>query len=125
MYSTGTSTLRRDGLLSRQAVRSDLRRPAAQDLLQVLQRQPGVDDVLDDDDVAALEAAVEVLQQAHLAGRLGALAVARDRDEIQRHAGAHARTRSAMNTNPPFSTQTRWISSLAGIVALDLAAPAR
>ena len=31
-----------------------LRRPGPQDILQVDQRQPGIDDVLDDDDVAAL-----------------------------------------------------------------------
>ena len=68
MYSTFTSTLRRDGLLSRHAVRSDFGFARAQDVLQVGERQPGVDDVLDDDDVAAVERRVEVLQQPHLAG---------------------------------------------------------
>ena len=66
MYSTGTSTFRRDGLLSRHAVRSDARLARAQNLLQVRQRQPGVDDVLDDDDVAAFEAAIEILESAGL-----------------------------------------------------------
>ena len=42
--------------LAQQARRPQrLRRARPQDVLQVRQRQPGVDDVLDDDDVAALE----------------------------------------------------------------------
>ena len=83
-YSTATSTLRRDGLLSRQAVRSDLGCRAPQDLLQVAERQAGVDDVLDDDDVAAVERGVEVLDHLDFAGRGRALGVARDRHEIER-----------------------------------------
>ena len=55
MYSTLTSTLRRDGLLSRHAVRSVFGSAGAQDVLQVGERQAGVDDVLDDDDVLAVE----------------------------------------------------------------------
>ena len=70
MYSTCTSTWRRDGLLSRQAVRSDFGPRRAQDVLQVGERQPGVDDVFDDEDVPAVERGVEILQQPHLAGGL-------------------------------------------------------
>ena len=46
-----------------------LRIARAEDLLQVVQRQAGIDDVLDDDDVAAFEAVIEVLDQAHFARR--------------------------------------------------------
>lgn len=53
-------------------------------VLQVAQRNPGVHDVLDDDDVSALERVIEVLQQPHLAGARRALRVAGDRDEIER-----------------------------------------
>ena len=74
MYSTFTSTWRRDGLLSRQAVRSDRGSAGAQDVLQVGERQAGVDDVFDDEDVAAVERGVEVLQQPHFAGTGRALA---------------------------------------------------
>ena len=42
------------------------------------------DDVLDDDDVPAFEAGVEVLDQLDLTRGLGALAVARDRHEVER-----------------------------------------
>ena len=69
MKSTCTSTFRRDGLLSRHAVRSDAGRAAPQDVLQVVQRQAGVDDVLDDDHVTAFEAGVQILHQPDLAGR--------------------------------------------------------
>ena len=84
MYSTATSTLRRDGLLSRQAVRSDFGLRLREDLLQVGERQAGVDDVLDDDDVAAVEGEVEVLDHLHFAGRGRALGVARDGHEVER-----------------------------------------
>ena len=38
-----------------------------QDFLQVMQGQAGVDDVFDDDHVAAFDADVEILREAHLA----------------------------------------------------------
>src|SRR5687768_4283205 len=60
------------------------RRARPQDVLQVGECQAGIDDVLDDDDVAAFETGVEVLQQLHLSGRLGARAVAGYRDEVHR-----------------------------------------
>ena len=84
MYSTTTSTLRRLGLLSRQAVRSDLRVAGAQHVLQIVQRETRIDDVFDDNDVAALQRSVEVLEQPHLARALRGGAVARDRDEVER-----------------------------------------
>ncbi len=56
--------------LAQQARRAQrLRVAGAEDLLQIVQGQPGVDDVLDDDDVAALETVVEILDQPNLAGR--------------------------------------------------------
>src|SRR5438552_4158809 len=60
------------------------RRSGADDVLQVRQRQSCIDDVFDDDDVAPLDAAVEVLEDLHLPGRLGARSVARDRHEVER-----------------------------------------
>ena len=89
MYSTLTSTWRRDGLLSRHAVRSDFGLRVAEDVLQIGERQAGVDDVLDDDDVAAVERGVEVLEQPHLAGRGRAFGVARDGHEIERDVAGH------------------------------------
>ena len=92
MKSTFTSTFRREGLLRRHAVRSEARAAAAKDVLQVVQREPGIHDVLDDDDVTAFEAGVHVLDQPHFARRVRARAVARHRDEVQRHAileGSH------------------------------------
>ena len=46
----------------------------AEDVLQVGERQAGVDDVLDDHHVLAVERRVEVLQQPHFAGARRALA---------------------------------------------------
>ncbi len=75
-------------------MRSDFGFARAQDLLQIVQRQAGIDDVLDDDDVAALEAGVEVLDEPHFARRRRAPAVARERDEVDGDAPSIARTRS-------------------------------
>ena len=36
-----------------------LRRPGAEDVLKIRERQPGVDDVFDDDDVSAFESGIE------------------------------------------------------------------
>ena len=55
---------------------------ASQRAHQVLQRQPGVDDVLDDQHVAALERRVEVLEDPHDAGGLGRGAVGGDGHEV-------------------------------------------
>src|SRR5437870_1918298 len=60
------------------------RRSGSDDVLQVGQRQPRIDDVLDDHDIAPLDAAVEILENLHLAGRLGTRSVARDRHEVER-----------------------------------------
>src|SRR4051794_7007845 len=49
---------------------------------EVLQREPGVDDVLDDEDVTALERDVEILEDPHDAGGVGGRAVARDGHEV-------------------------------------------
>ncbi len=61
----------------------------AQNVLQVRERQPGVDDVLDDDDVAAVERGVEVLQHPHFARCRGSLGVAGHGHEVQRHVAGH------------------------------------
>ena len=66
-----------------------LRAARPQDVLQVGERQAGVDDVFDDDDVAAVERRVEVLQQPDLAGRRRALGVARHRHEVERDVAVH------------------------------------
>ena len=49
---------------------------------QVGERQPGVDDVLDDEDVPALDRHVEVLEDADDARGVDARAVARDGHEV-------------------------------------------
>src|SRR4029079_6981550 len=76
--------------LAEETRRTDaLRGARPQNVLQVAQREPGVDDVLDDDDVASFEAAVQILQDPHLAGRPGPLPVARYRHEVHRHMRSH------------------------------------
>src|SRR5918996_290797 len=52
-------------------------------LEQVRQRQPRVDDVLDQQDVLVLDVVVEVLQDANHAGGLGGRPVRRDRHEVE------------------------------------------
>ena len=54
----------------------------AEVLAQVVEREPGVDDVLDDQHVAAEQVDVEVLHDAHDAAGLGRGAVGRDRHEV-------------------------------------------
>src|SRR5438093_12574420 len=61
-----------------------LRVAAAQNVLEIMQRQAGVDDVFDDDDVAPFERVVEVLEQPHLARRGRALPVAGKGHEVER-----------------------------------------
>ena len=61
----------------------------AEDVLQVFQREAGVDDVLDDDDVAALERRVEILEEPHLAGAARPFGVARRREKVERHLAGH------------------------------------
>ncbi len=89
MYSTLTSTSRRDGLLRRQAVRRDFGARARRMSCRYVKGQARVDDVLDDDHVPPLEAGVDVLEQANLAGRPRAVLITRHGDEIERDAGAH------------------------------------
>ena len=71
--------------LAEQARRPQRRGTArAQYLLQVGQRQPGIDDVLDDDDVAPLERRCRDPSGAGPGRRLRAFAVARHGHEVQR-----------------------------------------
>src|SRR5215207_3690607 len=65
------------GLVEQGAHLEGGRAPAAQVLEQVVQGQAGVDDVLDDEHVAALDLAVEVLEDADNARGLGGRAVGR------------------------------------------------
>ena len=57
---------------------------------EVMHRQPGVDDLFDEHDVATLDVGVEILEEAHLvvAARLGG-AVARQLDEVERVEDRH------------------------------------
>ena len=83
--------------LAARRLRQQARRPQAaratspEDALQIRQRQAGIDDVLDDDDVAVLQAAVDVFQHPHFARRGGAAGIARHGDEVE---GAGAGQRS-------------------------------
>ena len=52
---------------------------------QVIERQPTIDDVFDDQNVPTGDVGVQVFQQPHDTARLGTLAVARDSDEVDRH----------------------------------------
>ena len=44
------------------------RAPRSEDVLQVGQRQPCIDDVLDDHDIAPFDPTVEILEQLYLSG---------------------------------------------------------
>ena len=71
--------------LAQQAGRAQRFRVArAKHVLQVAQCQARIDDVFDDNDVAALERRVEVFEQSNLARALRGRAVARDGDEVER-----------------------------------------
>ena len=92
-------------------------------LQQVRAREPGVDEVLHEHDVATAEVELDVLHDAHAAG-VGR--VARDREEVDEHVDVldRARTRSARKTSAPFSTPTSttpsgWSSSIGRAEAFD------
>ena len=70
-------------------MRSDSRTARLEDLLQVVQRQAGIDDVLDDDHVAAFDAGIEVLREADFAGRRGRGAVTRAGHEVDADLAVH------------------------------------
>ena len=72
------------GLAQQACCAERFRVSGAKDLLQVRQREPGIDDVLDDDDVAPLKRRVQVLQESNLSRCVGRSAVARDGNEIER-----------------------------------------
>ena len=79
--------MRRLGLVSSAQTSSEAGAAGSQGAQQVLQRQAAVDDVLDDQDVAALQRGVEVLEDAHHAAGLGGRAVGRDGHEVDLAAG--------------------------------------
>src|SRR5882672_5075071 len=55
--------------LAQEARGSERPRPAgAENVLQIREREPGVDDILDDDHVLAIERRIEILEQADFAG---------------------------------------------------------
>src|SRR5205814_1105622 len=59
-------------------------RPASpENLLQIGEGLPGVDDVLDDEHALAVERSIEVLEQSHFSGARRALGVAGDGDEVE------------------------------------------
>src|SRR5205823_2428692 len=66
--------------------RTDLQRarvPPAQVPQEVVQGEPRVDDVLDDQDVLSLDRRVEVLQDPHHPGGIGQRAIAGHRHEVE------------------------------------------
>ena len=71
----------------------------AQHVLQVVKRQPGIDDVFDDNDVAALQRNIEVLEQANLARAFRGGAVARHGDEVERDRARRHRAREVGEKN--------------------------
>ena len=80
---------------------------AAQVADQVVEGEAGVDDVLDDEDVASVDARREVLEDPDQARRLGRRpAVRGDLHEVDPDRDVIARIRSAMNGSEPLSTLT-------------------
>ena len=55
----------------------------AEDILEIAERQARIDDVLDDNDVSALEGRVEIFEKTDLAGAFCRRSVAGDGDEIE------------------------------------------
>ena len=74
----------------------------------VVHRQPGVDDVLDEEHVLAVDRLGQVGGDLHDARRLGLVAVALHAQELDAHFDLDgiARARSARNTKLPLSTPT-------------------
>jgi 5-methylthioadenosine/S-adenosylhomocysteine deaminase len=78
------------GRLAEEARRAQHPRIArTQNILEVGEGQTGVDNVLDDEDVLAVERGVEVFREPDFAGTRSAFRVARDRHEIHRDAAFH------------------------------------
>ena len=63
----------------------------AQKVLHIPQRRPAVDDVLDDDDVPALDGCTQVGDQPHLTRRRRPAGIAGDGQEVDRHVVPGAR----------------------------------
>ena len=64
--------------------------PCAEELTQVLHGEARIDDVLDDDDMAARNVVVQILDEADDASGLRGCAVAGDSDEIHVNGAVHA-----------------------------------
>ena len=78
----GSSTLRRSGLVSSAQTSSEAGPRAPRLRMRYCSVRPGVDDVLDDQDVAALDRRVEVLEDPHDAAGVGRRAVGGDGHEV-------------------------------------------
>ena len=78
----GSSTLRRSGLVSSAQTSSDAGSRAPRLRSRYCSVRPGVDDVLDDQHVAALDRRVEVLEDPHDAAGVGRRAVGRHGHEV-------------------------------------------
>ena len=83
--SAGRPCAARSGFVSSAQTSSVAGFARAEAAQQVLERQPGVDDVLDDQHVAVLDRGVEILEDAHDPGGVGRRAVGGDRHEIDLH----------------------------------------
>src|SRR5713101_2083564 len=85
MYSTLTS--RRLAEQARRTQRTWIAR--AENILQIRERQAGVDDVLDDDDVLAVEGRIEILEEPDFTRAGRTARVAGQRHEVERHVSPH------------------------------------
>lgn len=65
-----------------------------------------IDDVLDDDDMAAGDVVVQILDEADDAGGLRGCAVAGDSDEIHVNGAVHAAAQIDVENDAPLSTHT-------------------
>ena len=122
--AVGRSTLRRSGLVSSAQTSSERGLARLEVAQQVLERQPGVDDVLDDQHVAALDRRVEVLEDPHDARGLRRRAVGGDGHEVDlaRHVDLAHQVGEEEDRALEHADQQQ---VAAGVVARDLARRAR
>ena len=78
------------GLIEEGDGRDGRRLSRGKQLLEIVHGKAGVDDILDDDHVAARDVVIQVLDQTHNARGLRARAVARDGNEVHVDGAVHA-----------------------------------
>src|SRR5215470_10420944 len=93
----------------------------AENVLQIIERQAGVENVFYEDDVAAFDRLIEVFGEAHFPARARAVTVAGDADKIETGIEIHAPGQVAEKNAGPFQHADE-DDRLAGKIPRDLCA---